>query len=174
MPFPLTKGVLYMKVLKLIDDKLEEYLMVVLTVAMTALIFIQVVMRYVFHNSPAWTEELSRYLFLWAIWIGASYGVKIKGHVRLTIVTGKLSKGLQDVVGSLVWIIWVLFQVFLVVKGFELVKMFFGTGQVSTAMHIPMWLAYASVPGGGALMTFRLLQNAWQVVRERRDAKEAE
>lgn len=59
MPFPLTKGVLYMKVLKLIDDKLEEYLMVVLTVAMTALIFIQVVMRYVFHNSPAWTEELS-------------------------------------------------------------------------------------------------------------------
>ena len=100
--------------------------------------------------------------------------MKIKGHVRLTIVTGKLSKGLQDVVGSLVWIIWVLFQVFLVVKGFELVKMFFGTGQVSTAMHIPMWLAYASVPVGCALMTFRLLQNAWQVVRERRDAKEAE
>ena len=66
------------------------------------------------------------------------------------------------------------FQVFLVVKGFELVKMFFGTGQVSTAMHIPMWLAYASVPVGCALMTFRLLQNAWQAVRERRDAKEAE
>ena len=53
MPFPLTKGVLYMKVLKLIDDKLEEYLMVVLTVAMTALIFIQVVMRYVFHKNHA-------------------------------------------------------------------------------------------------------------------------
>lgn len=163
-----------MKVLKLIDEKLEECLMVVLTVAMTTLIFIQVIMRYVFQNSPAWTEELSRYLFLWAIWIGASYGVKIKAHVRLTIVTGKLSKGLQDVVNVLVWILWVLFQIFLVVKGFELVRMFFTAGQVSTAMHIPMWLAYASVPVGCTLMTLRLLQNAWQAVRERKNAKEAE
>lgn len=163
-----------MKFIKAVNEKLEEYLMVILTITMTAVIFFQVVMRYVFKNSPAWTEELSRYLFLWAIWIGASYGVKIKGHVRLTILTSKLGERLQDVVNVVVWTIWVLFEIFLVVKGFELVQMFYAAGQVSTAMHIPMWLAYASVPVGCVLMTFRLIQNGIQAIRERRDGKEVD
>ena len=85
-----------MKVIKFLDDKLEEYLMVFLVAVMTVLIFVQVVMRYVFSNSLAWTEELSRYLFLWSIWLGASYGVKTKTHVKLTVLTEKLNSLIFD------------------------------------------------------------------------------
>ncbi len=105
-----------MKVLKFLDAKLEEYLMTVLTIVMTALIFLQVVMRYIFKDSPAWTEELSRYLFLWAIWIGASYGVKTQSHVRLTVLTSRLSKKVQDVINVVVWFLWLAFTIFLVTK----------------------------------------------------------
>ena len=163
-----------MKVLKFLDAKLEEYTMTVLTIVMTALIFLQVVMRYIFKDSPAWTEELSRYLFLWAIWIGASYGVKTHSHVRLTILTNKLGKKAQDVVNVIVWFLWTGFIIFLVVKGYELVGKFLTSGQVSTAMHIPMWIAYASVPVGCTLMTFRLLQNAYLAIRDYKKGKEAE
>ena len=48
-------------------DILEKIQRVILTVsvpAMVLIMFYQVVMRYVFHNSPAWSEELVRYLFI--------------------------------------------------------------------------------------------------------------
>ena len=163
-----------MKVLKFLDAKLEEYLMTVLTIVMTALIFLQVVMRYIFKDSPAWTEELSRYLFLWAIWIGASYGVKTQSHVRLTVLTSRLSKKVQDVINVVVWFLWLAFTIFLVTKGFELVSIFLASGQTSTAMHIPMWIAYASVPVGCTLMVFRLLQNAYFAIRNYKKEKEAD
>ena len=163
-----------MKVLKFLDAKLEEYLMTVLTIVMTALIFLQVVMRYIFKDSPAWTEELSRYLFLWAIWIGASYGVKTQSHVRLTVLTSRLSKKVQDVINVVVWFLWLAFTIFLVTKGFELVSIFLASGQTSTAMHIPMWIAYASVSVGCTLMAFRLLQNAYFAIRNYKKEKEAD
>ena len=166
-----------MKLLRLLDDKFEEYIMVALTILMTALITLQVVMRYVFNNSLAWTEELSRYVFLWAIWIGASYGVKIKTHVRLTILTSRFGPRGQEVVGVFAYIVWLLFEIFLVVEGFVLVGNIYSSGQTSTALHLPMWIAYASVPVGCLLMTFRLLQNGYYTLRDRKknqDKKEAD
>lgn len=163
-----------MKVIKFLDDKLEEYLMVFLVAVMTVLIFVQVVMRYVFSNSLAWTEELSRYLFLWSIWLGASYGVKTKTHVKLTVLTEKLSSKVQAVLGVITYIIWFLFVIFLVVKGYELVAQIYTSGQTSIALHLPMWIAYASVPVGCTLMTIRMLQVGYQVLKERKNRKETE
>lgn len=51
-------------------DILEKIQRVILTVsvpAMVLIMFYQVVMRYVFHNSPAWSEELVRYLFIFNV-----------------------------------------------------------------------------------------------------------
>lgn len=163
-----------MKILRILNEKLEEYLMVAMVIVMTALIFIQVIMRYVFGNSLAWSEELARYLFLWSIWLGASYGIKTKGHVRLTVLTSKFSPKVQGAVDVIVNIIWFLFVIFLVVKGYELVIKIYASGQTSTALHLPMWIAYASVPVGCSLMAFRMLQNAYTAVKNKKEKKEAE
>ena len=63
------------KILSLIEEKLEEYFLVISMIAMVVIIFLQVVMRYVFNNSLTWSEEIARYIFLWQIWIGVSYAV---------------------------------------------------------------------------------------------------
>ena len=162
-----------MKLLKLLDEKLEEYIMVVMVVVMTTLIMVQVIMRYVFNNSLAWTEEMARYLFLWSIWLGASYGVKTKGHVRLTVLTSRLSETAQNIIGVIVYFIWLLFVIFLVVKGYELVGKLIVSGQTSTALHLPMWIAYASVPVGCTLMTIRMIQLGIETVKNRKAGKEA-
>ena len=162
-----------MKLLKLLDEKLEEYIMVIMVVVMTTLIMVQVIMRYVFNNSLAWTEEMARYLFLWSIWLGASYGVKTKGHVRLTVLTSRLSEKAQNIIGVIVYFIWLLFVIFLVVKGYELVGKLIVSGQTSTALHLPMWIAYASVPVGCTLMTIRMIQLGIETVKNRKAGKEA-
>ena len=71
------------KILKWLDDNIELYICVFLMSFMTLLVFVQVVMRYVFNNSLSWSEELARYTFIWLIYIGISYGCKLRKHIKI-------------------------------------------------------------------------------------------
>ena len=46
------------KILHFLNEYLEETICVILMSVMTIIIFIQVVMRYLMHNSLSWSEEL--------------------------------------------------------------------------------------------------------------------
>ncbi len=76
-----------MKVLKFLDDKFEMSICVVLMSTMSLLLFVQVIMRYVVGRSLSWSEELSRYLFIFFVYAGISYGVRMKRHVRVEAFT---------------------------------------------------------------------------------------
>ncbi len=53
------------KVLHWLDENLEEFLLVVFLIAMTLIMGIQVLSRYVLGQSLSWSEEITRYLFIW-------------------------------------------------------------------------------------------------------------
>ena len=61
-----------MKTLVKIWDHLEEYILVPSLMISTALIFYQVVMRFLFKDAPSWSEEAVRYLYVWQTWLGVS------------------------------------------------------------------------------------------------------
>ena len=65
-----------MKILKWLDDNLEETILLVLLVIMTGLMGIQIISRYIFNASLSWSEELTRYLFIWSGFISISYCIK--------------------------------------------------------------------------------------------------
>ena len=69
-----------------IYNNLEEYLLVVSLVINVLLVFLQVIMRTVFKNSLTWSEELSRYIFIWQIWLGARIALKYNEHIRVTLI----------------------------------------------------------------------------------------
>ena len=71
------------KILKFLNDYLEETICIILMSVMTIIIFIQVIMRYVMHNSLSWSEELARYCFIWLIYIGVAYGCKLMNHIKI-------------------------------------------------------------------------------------------
>ena len=52
-------------------NALEEYFLIGTLFFNVVLVFVQVIMRYVFHNSLYWSEELARFVFLWFSWITA-------------------------------------------------------------------------------------------------------
>lgn len=64
-------------------------------------------------------------------------------------------------------VLWMIFSVWLMVQGIELVRKVSVMGQVSSAMQIPMTIPYASVPIGGLLMTIRLLQKLVLLLSDR-------
>lgn len=142
---------------KKIWDHLEEYILVSSLIFTVFLVFMQVVMRYLFQNSLSWSEELARYVFLWQIWLGASYAVKEQRHLRIEIIKDLVPRNKQKHIEFVTLLIWFCFSLFLAIKASELTMMLFNRGQLSPALQIPMAYAYASVPAGCALMAIRLL-----------------
>lgn len=144
--------------MKRVLDHFEEYVLIGSLFFSVALVFLQVVMRYVFRNSLSWSEELARYIFLWQIWLGASYAAKEGRHLRIEIIKDFLGPRGKIIFEGLATMIWFGFCLFLALKSFELTKMLLVRHQLSPAMRIPIGYAYASVPVGCTMMALRLLQ----------------
>lgn len=147
-----------MKLLKWLDRNFEEKLLVILLIVTVTLTFIQVVMRYIFHNSLAWSEELARYLFLYLIWIGAAYAVKREQHLRIEIILNRIPKEKLKTFENFIYFIWLGFSVFLFISSLNMTMDVFASGQLSPEMRIPMGYAYISIPLGTGLMCFRIIQ----------------
>lgn len=68
-------------------------LLVTLLVALTT----QIVSRYVLTTPMVWTEEISRYLFIWLVLIGSAYVSAGNNHLALTVLTDRLNSRVFDV-----------------------------------------------------------------------------
>ena len=83
------------KVLHWLDENLEEFLLVVFLIAMTLIMGIQVLSRYVLGQSLSWSEEITRYLFIWSGFLSVSYcskkclSIKIEQFVAIFPRRGK-------------------------------------------------------------------------------------
>jgi len=82
---------------------------------MVLMVFGNVVMRYAFNSGIAVSEELSRWLFLWLIFLGASIAVHEQAHMGSDMVLELLPAKLQKVavvVGQLLmlWATWLIFS----------------------------------------------------------------
>lgn len=151
--------------LKKFINNFEEYFVVWSLAIMTALVFVQVVMRYIFHNSLSWSEELARYIFLWLSWTGASYAVRERTHFRVEMLANVLKGRARKIFELVILFVWFLFSFFLTWYGTALVIFLMDTGQVSAAMRLPMSLTYASVPVGCGLMCIRLIIEIQKIIK---------
>ncbi|WGG46512.1 TRAP transporter small permease [Rossellomorea sp. DA94] len=136
----------------------EEFILVLTLALMVALIFAQVVGRYVFSSAPSWTEEMARYIHIFQVWIGASYAVKKRQHIRIEAFIELFKGTFRKILESLSLLVWFGLAVFLAIFGTQLVLASFQNGQITPAMQIPMWLPFLAIPIGGAGMAMRLVQ----------------
>lgn len=147
-----------MKVLKILDEKLELAISVVLMSLMTIIIFIQVIMRYVMKNSLSWSEELARYLFIWLIYIGISYGAKKMQHIKIEASLKLFPKKVRPIIVIIGDFLFFGFSLFIVYTSSIVVQRQIELGQVSPAMHIPIWIVYAAPLVGFVLTSIRQAQ----------------
>jgi len=133
-------------------DRVEDFFLTYLVIVMTLAIFLQVIMRYVFNNSLSWSEEFATFCFMWLTWIGASNAVKRNSHIRILVLVDKLKDASRNIVMLAIDIIWLLFSLFLVKNGIQMVMISYTNNRVSAALDVPMCFMYASVVTGGALM----------------------
>ena len=62
--------------IKWLDENLEEALLAMLLCGMALVMGIQVFSRYALGSSLSWSEELTRYMFIWSAFLSISYCTK--------------------------------------------------------------------------------------------------
>ncbi|MFC7320023.1 TRAP transporter small permease [Halobacillus campisalis] len=135
----------------------EKGILVSTLVLMVVLIFGQVVGRYIFQSAPSWTEEIARYLHIFQVWVGASYAVKLREHIRVDAFITLFHGLVRKILESISVILWFSLVLFLAIFGTALVMDTISYGQRSPAMQIPMWIPMVAVPIGSLGMAIRLV-----------------
>lgn len=117
---------------------------------MLACIAIQVVMRYVFSNSPPWSEEMALFMFSWGILGGLALGVYEGFHVRLDLLLNALPQAMRRWAEAAIDAATALFGAYLAWSGMRFVE--FTSGSVSAAIGYPIEVLHVLAPVCGALI----------------------
>jgi C4-dicarboxylate transporter, DctQ subunit len=59
----------------------------------TLIVFISVVSRYFFNNPLEWSEEITAYMFVFVVFLGAADVASRNGHIRLDFLSNRLEGG---------------------------------------------------------------------------------
>ncbi len=130
-----------------------------LLIAMTVVVFSQVIARYVFEAPLSWSEELARFLLMWLSMLSAAYAFKTKSHFALKVVVGKLSKSAQRIMALFVHGVVAIF--FAILLYFSIVFVHGVDGHIAPALQISMQIPYASIVIGCILILYDTLRSAW-------------
>ncbi|WP_082252856.1 TRAP transporter large permease subunit [Bacillus sp. FJAT-27251] len=152
------------RALKVIDNRFEEVLIVAGFLLFILLINLQVINRYILPfieiaNLTTWTEETSRYIFIFVSFLGASLAIKNRDSIQVTAALDKFPARIQKSIGVANSIFMLYFSYIMVTYGFSLNSFQLETAQTTPALSIPMAIPYSAVPIGFLFMAVRLIQN---------------
>ena len=125
-------------------------------VALVAL-FVNVVLRYGFNYSLAWSEELVREVIIYTTFIGCSAAIKNRSMIKID-ASVQLFPRLKVPLTFFSNIVTLIFSVMMIVYGWRMALMQFRTHQKTIIMQIPLVYLYAILPLMGTLMLIRILQ----------------
>ena len=174
-----------------VTDKAEETLIAFFLGAMTLLTFINVIMRYLFNDNILWALELTVFMFAWMVLVGASYGVKKHFHIGVDVVINMAPEGGRKIYALLAVAACLTFSTLLLIGSwnywypFATERAWYETDDIPMPEmfqfladwmnegeryeKLPRFIPYAALPIGMALLTFRFLQIAYQILTGKLD-----
>lgn len=111
--------------------------------------------RYLVDLPVTWTEELARYLMIWAALLAVSCGVARREHVAVTAVLDKLPRNVRRMLGVAIDTLGFAFFAFLAYFGIDMTVQ--GANQYATIFEMTMTLPFAAVPVSSALVCLQLV-----------------
>ena len=125
------------------------------TVIMTIACSLQVFSRYILPHPLSWTEEVSRFSFIWWSFLGATYVVRLNGHLGMDVFVNLFPFGLRNMIQRFVFLVTLIFILLVTVQGIKLTVS--QVGQEFTMIPISMAWMYGVVPFTGSVMSIYLI-----------------
>ena len=134
-------------------NRVVEWACAALVGAMVLVVWLGVGARYLSTGGLSWTEELARYLMIWAALLAVSCAAWWREHVGLDLLPGLLAPSVRRGLKLLIDVLCVVFFVGMCVHGIDMTLE--GRHQFSTLFGLSMQLPFAAVPVSSALAAFQ-------------------
>lgn len=133
----------------------NRWALILLLAAMSVIIFTNVVLRYVTHDSIEWAEEVSRHMMIWLTFLGAGPVLRYGGHIAVENLQDALPRAGGVALRAVVAALLMAFFGFMVWYGWLYMErtMF----QLTAVTQIPFAYVYSAMPIGGALLIVHFL-----------------
>lgn len=157
-------------------DNIESYLCQILLVFFVCLLFLQIMLRIVFgavdylshyigflehYPLPAslpWGEELSRFAFVWFVFLGATYAARLAAHNRVTFQFKIFPKIVGDISTLLSDLVWIVFNCVMIYYSINVIKEGLEFPEYSPTLDWVMSYVFMIFPFAFTLMTIRIIQ----------------
>jgi TRAP-type C4-dicarboxylate transport system permease small subunit len=139
---------------------IEESISTIAFIVLFLTVMTQVVFRTPFiirtvPYAPIWTEELSRWLFVYVVFFGASRGVYARDHIAIDTLVTRSPPRLQAVTAVFVDVVMLIAVVLVIFVAFR--GMPFVAQQRATTLPFTYRYLYGVIPVSCTLMAIRLL-----------------
>lgn len=142
------------KLCRIVFKALEWFAMICM-VALTCIVFADVILRYIFKQGFPWTQEIATLMLVWFSLIGMAIGVLEKLHINIEMFTAKLSDKALSVLESINYLVIAVFGGLMVYFGAFIMNM----TKMSTmpATKLPSSVLYIILPLSGILVVLNAI-----------------
>ncbi len=146
-------------------DRCVNWFLALLMAGMVVIVSAQVWYRFILNDPLSWSEEASRYLFVWISFMGAAAGVRYQVHLGIDLMEKILPAGSYRIAVIVVNLIIQIFLLVIIYWGFKILGVI--QFQESPSMHISMRYPYMAVPVGAIFMLINSLRITAAAIQNR-------
>lgn len=139
---------IYQKLISILNKVVMEICIIILF-ALVGILFMQVILRYYFHNPLSWPDEMARFLLIWITFLGAAIAFGYNGHLGINYFVNKFPKKIRNVVLFSIHIAIIFFLIIAFISSLKAVQISFRVSL--TSLPLSWGHAFISFPVGTIL-----------------------
>lgn len=145
----------------------EDWTLFVSVIVALAALFMNVVLRYGFNYTLAWSEELVREVIIYTTFIGCSAAVKMRSTIKIDALVNVVPK-LKVPLNFFSNVVTIIFSLMMIYYGWKMAALQVMTSQKTIILEIPLVYLYAILPLMGVTMLIRTIQVMYQDIEDLR------
>ncbi|HLR68266.1 MAG TPA: TRAP transporter small permease [Virgibacillus sp.] len=136
-----------------IDQAIRSFITVFLSL-MTIIMLVQIIGRFVFNSGIVWTDEISRYLMVWLVFLGAAVATRDWSHISVSVLEEN-SKTMKKILPPIQKIFMLIYTVVVIKFGYDILDIV--ANQASPNAGISMAIVYSVFPLSCIIMVIHLI-----------------
>ena len=159
-------------IIRWLDANIERVLLMASLIVIIFLMSYQTLGRYILvevlglNLNLAWTEEASRFIFIWMTYLAVPISIRHRNMIRVTAVVDRLSKRWQDALWAMADVLFFILGSSIFYYGVRHVSMLMSFPQTTAVLGMQYSIVYLILPIGFGLIILRLGQDLYRLVNE--------
>ena len=137
---------------------------------LSLIILLEVIRRYIFSASSPWGEMTARYAFVYLSYIAAAEAIRLRKHIRITLIIDKFSIRLRYLFDLYIDLLTTVLAVLVIYYSSQVINIQWSVNIVMESANVNLAFAYAALPIGWGLLIIRIAQTWYERLKHTDDA----